>query len=84
MAGKFPYTLILMDCLMPIMAGIEATSSIRATDKHTPIIALTASATQEDRERCLAAGMDDYLTKPVNPQALREAVDKWSQQTAQL
>ena len=84
MAGKFPYTLILMDCLMPIMAGIEATSSIRATDKHTPIIALTASATQEDRERCLAAGMDDYLTKPVNPQALREAIDKWSQQTAQL
>jgi signal transduction histidine kinase/CheY-like chemotaxis protein len=76
-----PYDLVLMDCLMPEMDGFEAARAIRAaedgTGRHIPIIALTASAMAEDRERCLAAGMDDYLTKPLSKGALIEAVERW-------
>jgi len=66
---------------MPEMDGFEATRAIRAaeggTGRHIPIIALTASAMAEDRARCLAAGMDDYLTKPLTKGALTEAVERW-------
>ena len=76
-----PYDLVLMDCLMPEMDGFEAARAIRAaedgTGRHIPIIALTASAMAEDRERCLAAGMDDYLTKPLTKGALIETVERW-------
>jgi CheY-like chemotaxis protein len=76
-----PYDLVLMDCLMPEMDGFEAARAIRAaedgTGRHIPIIALTASAMAEDRARCLAAGMDDYLTKPLTKGALIEAVERW-------
>jgi two-component system, sensor histidine kinase and response regulator len=68
-----PYDAILMDAQMPEMNGYEATAAIRAQegpDRHTPIIALTAGARREDRERCLAAGMDGYLAKPINKDAL--------------
>jgi CheY-like chemotaxis protein len=67
------YDAILMDCQMPVMNGYEATAAIRAQEgrgRHTPIIALTASARREDRERCLAAGMDSYLAKPLSRDAL--------------
>ncbi len=77
-----PYELVLMDMHMPVMDGLEATRQIRNTQSKVPnhkipIIAMTASAMPGDRERCLAAGMNDYVTKPVSPQSLAEALDKW-------
>ena len=77
-----PYDLVLMDVQMPTMDGIEAAGHIRdpqsAVRNHgIPIIAMTAHAMQGDRERCLAAGMNDYVTKPVSPQALAEALTRW-------
>jgi light-regulated signal transduction histidine kinase (bacteriophytochrome)/ActR/RegA family two-component response regulator len=76
-----PYDLILMDCQMPGMDGYQTTARIRVlegTERHTPIIALTANALPEDRNRCLDAGMDDYLAKPIQMQKLWEALQKWN------
>jgi CheY-like chemotaxis protein len=67
------YDAILMDCQMPELDGYEATAAIRAHQgslQHTPIIAITAGARREDQERCLAAGMDTYLSKPFNKSTL--------------
>jgi CheY-like chemotaxis protein len=77
-----PYDLVLMDVQMPEMNGLEATRHIRnpqsAVRNHQiPIIAMTAGAMQGDREKCLEAGMNDYVSKPISPQALAEALDKW-------
>ena len=72
-AAAHAYDVILMDCQMPDLNGYEATAAIRAqegADRHTPIVALTAGARQEDRELCLAAGMDGYLAKPISKDAL--------------
>ncbi|MEQ1953767.1 PAS domain-containing protein [Mesorhizobium sp. CN2-181] len=73
--------LILMDISMPEMNGLEATGAIRALEaswgSHTPIIGVTAHALKGDRERCLEAGMDDYLPKPISPRALLDKLDRW-------
>jgi CheY-like chemotaxis protein len=74
------YALILMDSQMPVMDGLAATREIRAGENpksRIPIIAMTASTAQDHRERCLAAGMDDYIAKPVLLAPLRTLLDKW-------
>jgi CheY-like chemotaxis protein len=81
------YAVILMDCQMPEMDGYEATQKIREFERSqnlppVPIIAMTASAMQGDRELCLAAGMDDYLSKPVNESGLRAIIEKYKNKTA--
>jgi PAS domain S-box-containing protein len=74
------YDLVMMDVNMPEVDGLEATRRIRrmpAAQSRVPIVALTAAATNEDRAACMAAGMDDYLSKPIELQALRRALDRW-------
>ena len=76
------FDLILMDCHMPEMDGYTAAQRIReletGDDQRTPIVALTAGAMEEDRMRCIAAGMDDFLSKPIDLGALRTAVSRWA------
>ena len=76
------YDVVLMDCVMPELDGFDATRAIRATSSHVknrdvPIIAMTANAMSDDREICLKAGMDDYLSKPVRKDALGTMLEKW-------
>ena len=74
------YDLILMDCLMPNMDGYEATQQIRAAEGNAdriPIIALTANASEVDREKCHRAGMNEVITKPYRKQELADTLDRW-------
>ncbi|NOT22106.1 MAG: response regulator [Nitrospiraceae bacterium] len=96
--AKGSYAVILMDCQMPLVDGFEATRLIRQKEAavqessaanhtgthHIPIIAVTANAMAGDRERCLAAGMDDYLTKPLRKEDLRTTLDRWIPVSIQL
>lgn len=80
-----PISLILMDCQMPVMDGYTASEKIRRGEagnahQHTPIIAMTANAMSGDRDRCLSAGMSDYLSKPLQPSELEEKLAHWFQQ----
>ena len=79
---KIQYDIVLMDCQMPEMDGYKATKQIRnpkssVIDHNIPVIALTAHATKGDRDKCLAAGMDDYMAKPFQPQMMTDMLKKW-------
>jgi len=80
MFSRHFYDLVFMDCQMPKMDGFEATMKIREmeTDHRTPIIALTANSLPEDRARSFAAGMDEFLTKPIIRERLKDTIAKWS------
>jgi CheY-like chemotaxis protein len=80
-AKRGGYDVILMDCQMPEMDGLSAARAIRAlggTHSEVPIVAITANAMTGDRERCLDAGMNDYLAKPFSPDQLKEKIEKWA------
>ncbi|MCP5006762.1 MAG: response regulator, partial [Planctomycetes bacterium] len=80
MFTKKDYDIIFMDCQMPNMDGYECTAEIRKIDcssKHTPIIAMTANAMEEEREKCLNVGMDDFITKPVKKEFISTVLEKW-------
>jgi two-component system, sensor histidine kinase and response regulator len=79
---QYDFDIIFMDCQMPVMDGFEATRRIRSLDKFsinkTPIVALTANVTQKDKDQCMHAGMDDFVTKPYSEQQLLKALEKWT------
>jgi CheY-like chemotaxis protein len=81
------YDIVFMDLQMPVMGGLEATRRIRMSEKasgrRTWIVAMTAHALPEDREKCLAAGMDDYIAKPLTPVDIRRAMERWKAATSQ-
>ncbi|MDP1795186.1 MAG: response regulator, partial [Acidimicrobiales bacterium] len=86
-AAATAYDAILMDCQMPVLNGYEATALIRAGEgvgTHVPIIAVTAGARIEDRDRCLSSGMDDYISKPVSKDALVGVVSRWLRKTERV
>jgi CheY-like chemotaxis protein/HPt (histidine-containing phosphotransfer) domain-containing protein len=76
-AASLPFDLVFMDCEMPELDGLEATAALRRAGRQLPIVAMTARAMQGDRERCLEAGMDDYLSKPLVLEELEAALERW-------
>jgi len=85
---KDSFDLILMDVQMPEMDGLEATAAIREKEKktryHIPIVAMTAHAMKGDRERCLDAGMDDYVSKPLKPEDLLKTIERVIKKSAKI
>jgi CheY-like chemotaxis protein len=83
---KIPFDIILMDIQMPKKNGYEVTSEIRKIEqsKRTAIIALTAGILKEEKQKCLDSGMDDYISKPINPIELQQTVVKWINQKKQI
>ncbi|MET0533886.1 MAG: response regulator, partial [Steroidobacter sp.] len=80
LASQLRYDIIFMDCFMPELDGYGASRELREleqTEHRVPIIALTANAMADDRAKCIAAGMDDYLSKPVNIDDLRKTLQRW-------
>ena len=80
--SQIAYDLVLMDCMMPVMDGFKTTAVIRdpvstVLNHNIPVIAMTANAMKEDRDKCIAAGMDDYVSKPVKKEALAAVLEKW-------
>jgi CheY-like chemotaxis protein len=79
--ARIPFDIVLMDCQMPVMDGLETVRQLRArearTGEHVPVIAMTANAMEGDRERCLEAGMDDYVAKPILGKELYAKVAHW-------
>ena len=75
-SGERSFDVILMDCQMPVMDGIEATRVLRSKSIRLPIIALTANAFDDDRDRCLEAGMDGFVSKPLSEATLREELER--------
>jgi CheY-like chemotaxis protein len=85
--ARTDYDLVFMDCYMPEMDGYQATAEIRrreGTSKHTPIIAMTGNSTAGDREICLEAGMDDYISKPFSREALVDVINRWAKASPAL
>jgi CheY-like chemotaxis protein len=86
-AGRIPYSAILMDCRMPEMDGYTAAATIwqsRSQSRHIPIIALTADVVSDARAKALAAGMNDYITKPIKADELASALERWVPAPAQI
>jgi PAS domain S-box-containing protein len=80
MYRNLPYDVVFMDCQMPEMDGYEATGEIRrieSGEQRTPIVAMTANAMEGDRQRCLDSGMDDFVSKPIREERVREALERW-------
>jgi CheY-like chemotaxis protein len=84
LAGREHFDLILMDCQMPEMDGYEATRRLREAGIEAPIIAMTANAIKGDRERCIEAGMNDYVTKPIDLKVLRGMLARWAPSVSKL
>jgi signal transduction histidine kinase/CheY-like chemotaxis protein/HPt (histidine-containing phosphotransfer) domain-containing protein len=80
------FDLVLMDMMMPVMDGLEATQRLRASEQgtHIPVVAMTANAMQNDRDRCTAAGMDDFISKPIEFAELRRVLQRFAPQAASL
>ena len=80
MTAMLPYAIVFMDCQMPVMDGYEATRRLRQREgakSHLPVVAMTANAMEGDRDRCLAAGMDDYMAKPISKQVIIQTLERF-------